>query len=348
MSCLIFAFILKIILRMIIKYLLSLFFVLFISACSTSSSQKNKVVVFKEAGVGELSDFEKNFVSNFQSGSLPYSTQNKIKINDTIASEKVIKYIFEPAERANSTLFRDYWGDDEINQITKKGLEDRFLNVDNNVFSVINFGYVNRIELNDQFYSLIVRCVPTFLEGAYAYDYLIHYSKEGEFIDALKIGVIAAYADMESYRKSQITSSGTIDIQEKTIRRDPAATEKNEFIETSTKRISPDKKGNFQLINENYSAFSGNFISEKSQQMFLIYEHPNTVEAYFQDLKSGMEGAAMVVLNVEAVNKAKNEIKLSNPESNESYVLLYDKNKSSFHLKDTKGAVQSFQRSDRF
>lgn len=302
------------------------FFIFFFSNCGTAQKEQADTakISLPDAGLLPLGDspFERDFVAKFKVLNLPFLGDAEATIQDTISADLVIQNILEKAEKAGSNTFKDFWGDDKIKEETRKGLKDRFLNLDKNVFMVLNFGYVGRLPLSNAYFSLIFKTVPTFMEGGYAYTYLANFSKEGEFIDAVQIGGVAGYVDIQSNWTSKIDAEGKIVVNAKTVKSGGMEDQTADFTELAYLTYQIDSKGAFILQKEKHTGFSGNFKNIESQEFVYVEEFPGDLRIRYESAEQ-----AQTELEVVKFDKPKNLIVAKNPENGKELTLTYDSDK---------------------
>lgn len=302
--------------------------------------EKAPISAKADLSVLQTSPFVQNFVTHFKTQSLPYSPPNQYTLRDTIPAEVVVENILEAAEEVESPVFDVLWGDKHVKELTRKGLKDRFIDISRNRFAVVNFGYLKKLNLNDNYYSLVFHYIPSYMEGQYMYTYLANYTKKGEFIDAVHIGGLEMYVDMETEWNSEITQEG-IEVTSKTVKRGEIHGTSEDFIETAALNYEVQEDGQVLLIKADYSGFSGKFKDIKSKEVVLVDEFPNEVIISYRNSKEYGTEKQLEVVNVD---KKKNWIIAKYPGSNESCVLKYDKNKAAFSCKGFHGKSQIFKR----
>lgn len=329
-----------------LKLLLNPFFTfifLTLFACSSAqdSSKKDTLRQSNKASFVENTTFEKEFVAYFKVASLPYSAQSKMDMQDTIPAKLVIKDIFEPAESANLHSFDDFWGNDEMKSITTKGLEDRYINVDKNAFAVLNFGYINRLQLNESFYSLIFQAVPTYMEGGYSFTYLANYTPSGELIDVLQIAGNAGFVDLISAWKGEISESGEIKIENKTIKKGGMEDGSDDFSEFAYLVYQIAKNGKFELVNEKYTGISGNFIHADTKEMFKIDQSNAEMRISY---KTKIDAEMEEELKIIKFDKEKNSIIAQTEDQQKKFTLTFNDTKTGFVCQKNDSKKESFVR----
>ena len=333
-------------------------------ACNAKSQTSNdnkgqKSANQKDALNQKTTDFERNFLAKFPLGNMPLELGTVVKITDTIPATLVITHILEAAENNKIKTFSDYWGDVRINSTTKKGLEDRFLDMKNSVFMVLNFGYGQRLDLDSSYYSVLFQVIPSFLEGGYAYTYLANYSKKGEMLDAVRISANAGYVDMQLLASARIDKDGKITLESKNIKRGGLQDGSADFTEIASLAYKVDKDGKITIEQEKYSGFSGNFEGKETPETLKIEESPRSFEvsyngtevpqekgkSYLQVLyKPSSEMQPDVALEIVKFDKANNTIIAKHPEENLQFVLVYDANKKSIQCKTSTGKTFNLNR----
>jgi hypothetical protein len=310
-----------------IKYLtlLTAAFFFFYTSCGTAQREKppKAAIALPDAGLGiGKVNFEQDFLAKFKPADLPYLANGEFTPLDTIPSQLVISQILEPAEQIQSGAFGDFWGTEPSKKETREALNHRFIDPDKNIFRVLNFGFVNRLNLNENFYSLVFKIVPTEMEGSYSYTYLANYSKSGQFVDAVQIGGVAGYVDFESKWESKIKPSGKIELNTTTIKRGGMEDGSQDFTEYATLQYELADKGNFTILSEKYTGFSGNFKNPHTQEYVYIEEFSNgDVQIAFQAPKQDRQQ-----LEVIDFDKSKSQI-TAQTEAGKKMVFTFDMDK---------------------
>jgi hypothetical protein len=271
-----------------IKYLTLLTASCFFFYTGCGNAQKENAqkanILLPDGGVKlQKINFEQDFLAKFKPADLPYIANGEFTPLDTMPSELAISQILEPAEQIQSGTFGDFWGTEPIKKETREALSHRFINPDKNIFRVLNFGFVNRLAWNENFYSVIFKIVPTEMEGSYSYTYLANYTKAGKFIDAVQIGGVAGYVDFESKWESKVKPDGKIELNTTTIKRGGMEDGSQDFTEYATLQYGLAEKGNFTILSEKYTGFSGSFKNAHTQEFVYIEEFSNgDVQVAFQ------------------------------------------------------------------
>jgi|GEM_PF-2791452 len=295
-------------------------------SCNTANTTEKKASVGKFPPLGApiqtTADFEKDFIGKFATTELPIKTSTKFALGDTMSAQNVIQYILEPAHKAKITTFVDFWGEnDELKEITRKGLEDRFLNLDKSIFMVLNAGYGQRLNLNPDFYTVTFQIIPTYMEGGYAYMFLVNYDRAGKMLDAVQISANAGYVDMQLYKMAEITSEGLIKIESKNIKRGGMEEGSADFTELAYTHHKILKNGKLSIEFERYTGFSGNFAGKEGTEIFKIEQYPTDLQVMYQPAADMMPE---VRLEVVQFNKDTRTIIAKHPEKDLQFVLTYD------------------------
>jgi len=335
--------------KQIIQYLF-LGIMLILSACGSRNNNKLGNNLLQNTpnlvanSVSFNPTFEKEFASLFEVKEMPYTTDTSYALQDTIPAEIVIKYILEAAESAEIDIFKDVWGDEETQEMTRQGLKDRYIDVSKNAFAVINFGLDARLSLNDNYYSFIFHYIPTFMDGRYRFSFLANYGKDGKLIDILSIGELTQFVDMENFQMAEIDKEGNIQINTKLIRYGQMYDYPEDYEESGEQTFILNESGKFILKQENYSSFSGKFLAKTSSDAtaprFLI-------EQMFDDTQVRYQPSADVApqnWEVVKINANKNELVTRKPGTTQDYILSYDEAKATFVCKNSKGEKTSFAR----
>ncbi|MCU0446127.1 MAG: hypothetical protein MUE85_14565 [Microscillaceae bacterium] len=297
------------------------------TGCGTAQKEKPHKAAMTIPDGGAVSNplnFEKDFIDKFKPAALPYEADAVLTPLDTMPAHLAIELILEPAAQAQSGTFGDFWGTEDIKKETKEALQNRFINADKNIFRVLNFGFGQRIQLSEDFYSLIFKIVPTEMEGSYSYTYLANYTKAGKFIDAVQIGGVAGYVDFESKWESRVKREGTIDLQTTTIKRGGMEDGSQDFTEYATIQYGLEPEGKWVILQEKYTGFSGDFKNPTTQECVYIEEFGNgDVQIARQLPKQDREQ-----LIVTQLDKSKNLI-IAQTESGKEMTFTFDLDKKS-------------------
>ncbi len=331
-------------------YYLFLGTLLLLNACGSNNSQKStqNLLNYAPGSMAQAAsfdpDFEKEFVANFKVAALPYGTDTSYALQDTIPADIAIKYILEAAEKAQINAFKDVWGDTETQEMTRKGLKDRYISVENSAFAVINFGQGARLQLSQNYHSFVFHYIPTFMDGRYKYSFLANYTAEGKLIDVLPISELAQFVDMENIQTAHINKEGGIEVHTQLIRYGQMYDHPEDYEETGTQTFVIDQEGKFILQQEQYSSFSGKFLAKTDSELtaprFLI-------EQLFEDTQVRYQASAdssPQEWEIIRINKEKNELVARKPGSSQDYTLSYDKAKATFVCKNSKGEKTNYTR----
>lgn len=316
-------------------------------ACESGNQEQSAAapeLPLKDGGAFTLgtSAFEQLFVANFKPSDFPYKADSEYEeIKDTIPADKVIKYVLEAAEKANSDAFVEFWGDEESKAMTRKGLADRFINVDESAFAVLNFEYLARLPLHDEVYTLVLRCVPTFMEGGYSYTYLVNYSKKGDFIDAVKIGGNAGYVDIQTEWKGKVAKEGWLEVEKAQVKMAEVTKPDDDFEETSYWKYQIEPEGKLDLIAQKHSSVSGKYKQKDGSKVLNLDEYLNEVLVFYQTDPSAsqLDSREVTVLSHED-----RKMVIAFPEANQKTILTFDENKAGFECRLPSGKVESYER----
>lgn len=327
--------------------LVCIFIISFLGSCSkkANDSQEEKLTrsMLPKDGLssGDSSSFEQEFVSQFRAGSLPYETSLSYTIDDTIPAEFVIQNIFEAAKTSEVSLFNIFWGDEETQKITRQGLENRYINVDKNAFNALNFGFLHRVNLHSNYYSLIFQCIPSFMEGSYKYTYLANYTNDGKLIDALQIGGLAGYVDIQQKWQGSINEAREVKVENTTISDAEAFNKEKDFVEKSTLVYQILENGKFEMKDQQYSSFSGDFQSVEGKEFFKIEEFFDEIIISYSQNPETEATEALEIINIDQKNK---QITAQLPHSTKHVILQFDKHKTNLVRKDEQGETQKYRR----
>ncbi len=289
----------------------------------------------------DTTSFESQFVLHFRSADLPLEISSQYQIEDTIPVDVVLDNILEAAALADLNAFEDLWGNPEIQEITRKGLQDRYIDVEKNAFAVINFGYLYTLPLSEDFHSLVFKYIPMFMEGSYVYTYLANYTPEGKLIDVVRIGGTAGYVDMEQEWKSTIQENGEIEVKTQVIKKGDMYGEDRDFVEKALVKYQMSQSGKFEIINQNFSSFSGSFQAKNSGEVFRIEEYFGDVNILYQPDPESVNEKELEVLEID---RQQNKITTRLPNSDQKMVLSYDSTRSHFVCNQSQGKAKEFVR----
>jgi hypothetical protein len=284
-------------------------------------------------------NFEKEFLAKFPVAELPMKINTQIVLGDTIPAQNVIQYILESASEAKVNAFADFWGENE--NMTRKGLEDRFLNQDKNVFMVLNFGYGSRLHLHPDYYTVCFQVIPTFMEGSYAYTYLVNFDKVGKMLDAVRLSANEGYVDMQMFKTAEITADGLIKIESKNIKRGGMQDGTADITEFAYLQYKATEKGVLSLLSERYTGYSGNFEGKESSEIFKIEQYPAHLQISYLPTPDGSE---QIDLEMVQFNKETRTIIAKHPEKDVQFVLTYDQDMKKIVCKSSEGKTISFAR----
>ena len=282
------------------------------------------------------------FLESFSDTNLPYQTDEEYAIQDTIPAEQVIQHILEASQNVAPDVFKDLWENQEMREITIKGLRDRYINVEENSFAVINFGMVNKLNISEKFQTVIFKYIPTFMEGIYSYTYLANYDTKGNLIDIVKIGGMAGYVDMQNKWSATVSKNGKIEVKGKSVKNGQMFGTNEDFIETAELTYQLDKEGNINLTKQKFSSFSGSFIRETHEEIIHIEEFFDEINIIYQPSPDNFSEQPLKVINF---NKKKNQIITQFPDSLEQVVITYNANHTRFICKNESGDTWEYTRS---
>ena len=315
-------------------------------SCTTGNTAENKAVVGKLPVLASplyIKDaFEKDFLSKFKSFDLPTKTSTQISLGDTIPAKSVLQYILEPAHEAKLSAFLDFWGDnEELKETTRKGLEDRALNPEKSGFMVLNAGYGQRLNLHPNFYTLTFQIIPTFMEGGFAYTFLVNYDKAGKMMDAIQISANAGYVDMQLYKIAEITTDGLIKIESKNIKRGGMQSGTADFTELAYTHYKITDTGRLATEFERYTGFSGNFEGKEGTEIFKIEQYPSHLQVVYQPAPDMLP---QVELEIIQFNKDTRTIIAKHPEKEQQFILTYDQDLKIITCKNSEGKQTNLSR----
>lgn len=303
----------------------------------------------KKANIGELptfdapihikNDFENGFLTKFKQKELPLKITNDITIQDTIPAKDVMQYILATADKEKMTALQDFYGENEA--ITRKGLEDRFLNQDKNIFMVLNFGYGQRYEINPNFYTLTFHIIPTFMEGSNAYTYLANFDKTGKMLDAIQIASNAGYVDMQQHKITEITAKGRIKVESKNIKRGGFEDGSKDFTEFAYAIYKLTEAGKLLVEEERYTGLSGNFAGKESAETFKIEQYAAHIQVVYQ---AAPDAFLQEELEVVQFNKDTRTIIAKHREKDLQFVLTYDQDMKKIICKTSTGKTLNLSR----
>ncbi|TAE46699.1 MAG: hypothetical protein EAZ06_04755 [Cytophagales bacterium] len=244
---------------------------------------------------------QNNFFEHFSIVNLPYRASSYTLWKDTISSQYVVERIFEKANKKGIPTFQDFWRE-ESKQMTIDALEAKYINVEKKQYAALNAGYGVILPYSSHFRTIIFHLSPLLMEGSYDYSYIVTFDFDNNMIDALQIAAKAGYVDVQTESESLIGRNGKITTQQ-TIKKYEKISIDNvpDLVENADFVYQIDNKsGKIQLISQNYSGFSGNFVNnnEKWQllhsptQLKILYEvtFNNTLqelEVIFYDREKG-------------------------------------------------------------
>ncbi len=312
-------------------------------SCNSANTTEKKATATKlpnlDTKITQESNFEKDFLPLFKPQTLPFKVSQNIKIQDTIKANEVMQHIILPAGKEKITAFQDFYGENEA--MTRKGLEDRFLNQEKNIFMVLNAGFGQRIDLHPDFYTLTFQVIPTFMEGSYAYTYLANFDKKGNMIDAVQIAAQAGYTDRQQFTTTEINAEGQIKIENKSIKRGGFEDGTKDFTEFAytTYKINP--KGKLGIEQELYTGLSGNFVGKESAEIFRIEQHDTRLQVVYQ---AAPEATEQYQLEVVQFNPSTRTIIAKHPEKDLQFVLTYDQPMKQISAKTSTGKSFSLTR----
>ncbi|MDX2303745.1 MAG: hypothetical protein NW226_13150 [Microscillaceae bacterium] len=282
-----------------------------------------------------------DFIQTFQLAELPFQTDEKYEIQDTIPANIVIKHILDASQESSPENFKELWENEEIKEITRKGLEDRYINVENNAFAVLNFGFVNKLEISQNYHTVIFKYIPTFMEGYYSYTYLANYNLEGKLIDVVRIGGLAAYVDMQNKWTATVHKNGKIEVQGQAVKKGEMFGQSEDFIENFEQNFQSDDQGNIELIKEKYSSFSGSFKAKNKGEVLRIEEFFDQVNILYQE---SADISSEQSLDIIEIDKDKNKIIAQFPNSPEQIIITYNADRTAFTCKNESGKTLEYIR----
>lgn len=326
-----------------------LFLTCMLMACGTHSNEQASQLLKKTpqliaSAVNFNPEFDKDFLALFNNASLPYQGDTTYALQDTIPAEIAIKYILEAAQTLDPDIFKDIWGDEETQALTRQGLKDRYIDVAHNAFAVINFGAGVQIPISQNYHSVVFHYIPTFMDGKYKFSFLANYTKDGKLIDVLKIGELTQFVDMENTQSFSVSEEGQLKVNTHLVRFGQMYDHAEDYEESGEQIFDIDEKGKFKLNTEQYSSFSGAFLaktnSTQTAPRFLI-------EQIFDDFVIRYQATADTApqeWELVKVDSKKNQVIARKPGTNQEYVLSYDEAKATFTCKNAKGEVASYTR----
>ncbi|GAB4395440.1 MAG: hypothetical protein OHK0053_03300 [Microscillaceae bacterium] len=285
-------------------------------------------------------EFAEKFLAHFKKAELPFSLDTSYTLADTIPADLVIRYVLEAAEAAQLDYFKDYWGDEESRQMTRQGLNDRFIDVSKNAFAVLNFGFGPRLWLHPDYISLVVHFIPTFMEGRYRYTVLLNYRPNGQLVDVLPIGQISDYVDMSEWVSAQIKAPDEIVVNTQLIHYGAMYNQASDYTEEARQVFALNTQGTFRLDTEQYSAFSGKFVAEKQDQRFTVAQVFDEIRVHYTPHAEAPE-EELKILKVEA---DKNLLIAERPGLKTAFTLRYDEQKATFTCQNERGEKVAFRR----
>lgn len=324
---------------------LGLIFTLLLGFNEKSVSQTiGKTLPREQLSTLDSSEFEKNFLVHFNPiEATEYHAQIEKAIEDTIEVDLVVNYLLEAAEKAELNIFDEYWSGDEVKQVTLKGLHDRWINVEQNAFAVLNFGFLGRLKTNQNFYTLLFQCHPTFMEGQYAHIYLANFDRQGKMMGGLKVASATGYVDMQLQQEALIDDQGHISIKTSSIKKGEMFGRAEDYIEESqlTYKMSPD--GAIEMDRQRHSGYSGRYLSQDSEEIILI-------EAFFDEIYVTFQKDAHSFgeqnYQVNEFNQKKREMNVLSSDNQEAFKLSYNADKTLLTYTDAEGSKRVFYRSN--
>lgn len=302
------------------------------------SSQENQNVIHNT----KLQQTAFDFLASFSDTALPYQTDEDYSLHDTIPADMVIVHILEASQQVAPEVFKDLWENEEMREITIKGLRDRYINIEDNSFAVVNFGVVNKLKISENYQTIIFKYIPTFMEGIYSYTYLANYSDKGELIDVVKIGGMAGYVDMQNKWSATVSKNGKIEVKGKSVKKGQMFGQHEDFIETAELSYQLDKDGKINLTKQKYSSFSGSFIRETKEEILHIEEFFEEINIIYQPSPDNFSEQPLEIIKID---KKKNQIITQFPDSPEQVVITYNANRTSFICKNESGDTWEYTRS---
>jgi hypothetical protein len=279
------------------------------------------------------------FASKFSVGKLPLKTKTAIALGDTIPAHEVLQHLIAPAEKEKISALGDYYG--ENTEITRKALEDRFLNQEKSIFMVLNFGFGQRLDLHPDYHTLAFQVIPTFMEGGYAYQYIANFDKTGKLLDVVLSGANAGYVDMQQFRVAEITQDGLIKVESKNIKRGGIEDGTNDFTEFTYLTYQLNKVGKFETKEERYTGFSGNFEGKENAEIFKIEQYPAYTQISYQPASDGFQPVQLEVIKID---KQTRTIIAKHPEKDLQFVLTYDQDMKQIVCKNSAGKTFNLSR----
>ena len=324
-------------------YLLAILASATLWSCNSANTTEKKSHVASlptfDSPIRIKSDFERDFLAKFKQKELPLGITNEITIQDTIPATDVIQHILVTAGKEKMSALQDFYGENEA--ITRKGLEDRFLNQEKSIFMVLNFGYGQRFNINPDFYTLTFHVIPTQMEGSYAYSYLANFDKAGKMLDVVQIASNAGYVDMQQHKITEITAKGRIKIESKNIKRGGFDDGSKDFTEFAYTTYSITEAGKLLVEEERYTGLSGNFVGKESSEIFKIEQYAAHIQVVYQ---AAPDAFSQEELEVVQFNKDTRTIIAKHREKDLQFVLTYDQDMKQITCKASTGKTINFSR----
>ncbi len=305
------------------------------------NSPPTQLLAYTQAPIQDTNKVFREFVQNFPDTSLPTEIRIPEILKDTMPADIVVEFILEAAKKAQIPTFLEYWGDAESQALTREGLANRFINVDESVFAVLNFSYGKRLQLHPDFYSVWFLCMPTFLEGTYAYAYLANYNRQGQMLDAMLVAEELAYVDMETQSSTRIDKELNIEMSGKVSKYAELYGGSQDFVETFQTRYQLSEKGTFETQNQYYSDLSGSYQSPDTNIVLHLDVYHENLFLSFGNPSQFEPGPEWKVIQFDRKGRT---ILAHPPQSEEAYTLRFDKSHSQLVCQTPDGLTYTYTR----
>lgn len=322
----------------------------FFGACSNPRSPQTKspdtspptqLLAYTQAPPQDTSRVYREFLQHFPDTNLPVEIRIPEILKDTMPADMVVKYILEAAETAKIPTFLEYWGDAESQALTREGLQNRYINIDNSIFAVINFAYGKRINLHPDFYSVWFLCSPTFLEGSYAYAYLANYNPEGQMLDAMLVAEELTYVDMETQSSTLIDQDTSITVSGQVSKYAELYGGTEDFIERFETRYRLSEAGTFETQKQYFSDLSGNYQSPDTNIVIHLDVYHENLFLSFGNPAIAEPGPEWKVIRFDREGRI---ILAQPPQSSEAYTLRFDDSHSELICQTPEGLTYTYTR----